>query len=100
MAAFRLRKLSLIAALPWTTSATSGANNSRVKRIRFGPNVPAEVRAIERQAAMRILQALHCYAETGQGDIKALTGESERAATVTASARIGCYLMKRQTRSS
>jgi mRNA interferase RelE/StbE len=48
-----------------------------VKRIRFEPNVAAEVRAIERQAAMRALQALHRYAETGQGDVKALSGEFE-----------------------
>lgn len=45
-----------------------------MKRIRFEPNVPAEVRAIERQTAMRVLQALHRYAETGQGDVKALSG--------------------------
>ena len=48
-----------------------------MKHIRFEPNVPAEVRAIERQTAMRVLQALHRYAETGQGDVKALSGEFE-----------------------
>lgn len=48
-----------------------------MKRIRFEPNVPAEVRAIERQAAMRVLDALHRYADTGQGDVKALSGEFE-----------------------
>ena len=48
-----------------------------MKHIRFEPNVPAEVRGIERQTAMRILQALHRYAETGQGDVKALSGEFE-----------------------
>jgi mRNA interferase RelE/StbE len=36
-----------------------------------------KVRAIDRQTAMRILQALHRYAGTGQGDVKALSGEFE-----------------------
>jgi mRNA-degrading endonuclease RelE of RelBE toxin-antitoxin system len=48
-----------------------------VKNIRFGPNVPAEVRAIEQRAAMGILRALHRYAETGQGRVKPLSGEFE-----------------------
>ena len=48
-----------------------------MKRIRFEPNVAAKVRAIERQTAMRILQVLHRYAETGEGDVKALRGEFE-----------------------
>jgi len=48
-----------------------------VKRIRFEPNVPAEVRAIERETALRILVALHRYAETGEGDVKPLSGEFE-----------------------
>lgn len=46
-----------------------------MKRIRFEPNVPAEVRAIEREIAMRILVALHRYAQTGEGDVKPLSGE-------------------------
>ena len=48
------------------------------KRIRFHPNVPAEVRAIERRAALHILHLLHRYAETGEGDVKPLSGEFER----------------------
>ena len=48
-----------------------------MKKIRFGPNVPAEVRAIEQRAALRILRALHRYAETGEGSVKPLSGESE-----------------------
>jgi mRNA-degrading endonuclease RelE of RelBE toxin-antitoxin system len=48
-----------------------------VKRIRFGPNVPAEVRSIEQQTALQILTALHRYAETGVGSVKSLTGEFE-----------------------
>ena len=46
-----------------------------MKRIRFSPNAPAEVRSIDKESALRILKALHRYAETGQGDVKALTGE-------------------------
>ena len=48
-----------------------------MKRIRFEPNVPAEVRTIERETAMRILVALDRYAETGEGDVKPLSGEFE-----------------------
>lgn len=48
-----------------------------VKQIRFAPNVPAEVRAIEQRAALGILRALHRYAETGKGRVKPLSGEFE-----------------------
>jgi mRNA-degrading endonuclease RelE of RelBE toxin-antitoxin system len=48
-----------------------------VKKIRFQPNVPEQVRAIEQQTALRILQALHYYAGTGQGNVKPLSGEFE-----------------------
>jgi mRNA-degrading endonuclease RelE of RelBE toxin-antitoxin system len=48
-----------------------------VKRIRFQPNVADEVRAINQQAALRILKAIHRYGETGEGEIKALSGEFE-----------------------
>lgn len=46
-----------------------------MKKIRFAPNVPAEVRAIERETAFRILVALHRYAETGDGEVKQLSGD-------------------------
>lgn len=46
-----------------------------MKKIRFAPNVPAEIRAIEQRAALGILRALHRYAETGSGRVKALSGE-------------------------
>jgi mRNA-degrading endonuclease RelE of RelBE toxin-antitoxin system len=46
-----------------------------VKKFRFEPNVPSEVRAIERQTALQILTALHRYAESGEGDVKQLSGE-------------------------
>ena len=48
-----------------------------MKRIRFEPNVPSEIRAIDQPAAMQILTALHRYAETGEGKVKPLTGEFE-----------------------
>jgi mRNA-degrading endonuclease RelE of RelBE toxin-antitoxin system len=48
-----------------------------VKTIQFRPNVPSEVRAIERRAALHLLQCLHRYAETGEGDVKPLGGEFE-----------------------
>jgi mRNA interferase RelE/StbE len=46
-----------------------------VKRIRFEPNVPAEVRSIEKQTALQILTALHRYADTGVGRVKPLSGD-------------------------
>jgi mRNA-degrading endonuclease RelE of RelBE toxin-antitoxin system len=48
-----------------------------LKKIRFHANVAAEVRAIEQKTALRILQALHRYAETGEGRVKSLRGEFE-----------------------
>lgn len=48
-----------------------------MKRIRFGPNVPAEIRAIDQPIAMDILTALHRYAESGEGNVKPLSGEFE-----------------------
>ncbi len=48
-----------------------------MKRIRFEPNVPAEVRSIEQQTALQILTALHRYAQTGVGSVKPLSGEFE-----------------------
>jgi mRNA interferase RelE/StbE len=48
-----------------------------VKKIRFEPAVPAQIRAIPRHIAMAILQAIHRYADTGAGSVKALSGEFE-----------------------
>ena len=58
-----------------------------MKKIRFAPNVPAEVRSIEREAAFRILTALHRYAENGEGDVKSLMGEFEGMLRL----RVGSY---------
>ncbi|MBI1358072.1 MAG: type II toxin-antitoxin system RelE/ParE family toxin [Acidobacteria bacterium] len=46
-----------------------------MKQIRFGPGVPAEIRAIPREDALAILRALHRYGEMGEGNVKALTGD-------------------------
>ena len=35
----------------------------------------AELRAIEQEAAIRILRALHRYGDSGDGDVRALTGQ-------------------------
>ncbi len=48
-----------------------------MKKIRFLPSVPAEIRAIPQPIALDILKALHRYMETGQGRVKALSGEFE-----------------------
>lgn len=45
-----------------------------MKKIRFEPNVAAEVHAIDQPVALRI-RALHRYAATGEGRVKALEGE-------------------------
>ena len=48
-----------------------------MKKIRFEPNVPEEVRAIEQKTALQILEAIHRYAETGVGRVKPLSGDFE-----------------------
>jgi len=58
-----------------------------VKNIRFGPGVAAEVRAIDQPNALRVLKALHRYAETGQGSVKPLSGEFESLMRL----RVGAY---------
>jgi len=48
-----------------------------MKQIEWPPNARADVRRIDRANAMRILTALHRFAETGGGDVKKLQGDSE-----------------------
>ena len=48
-----------------------------MKKIRFLPNVPAEIRAIDKRNAMKILEAIHGYAATAAGDVKTLSGQFE-----------------------
>ena len=54
-----------------------GRVSVQVKRIRFHPNVAAEVRAIEQRVALNILAAIHRYAATGTGRVKRLSGDFE-----------------------
>lgn len=48
-----------------------------MKKIRFRPNVRAEINAIDQATALGILKALAGYAKTGQGRVKPLSGEFE-----------------------
>jgi mRNA interferase RelE/StbE len=48
-----------------------------MKQIDWTPPARADVRRIDRTNAMRILTSLHRFAETGEGDIKKLQGDSE-----------------------
>ncbi|HVI09914.1 MAG TPA: type II toxin-antitoxin system RelE/ParE family toxin [Candidatus Binatia bacterium] len=47
-----------------------------MKTIVFTVPAQADVRRVDREAAMRILTALHRFADTGEGDVKKLQGES------------------------
>jgi mRNA interferase RelE/StbE len=47
-----------------------------VKKVVFTPSARAELRRVDRDIAMRILAALHRFAETAAGDVKMLQGES------------------------
>jgi mRNA interferase RelE/StbE len=44
-------------------------------KFEWAESARSELRRIERVAAMRILEALTSYAATGEGDVKALTGD-------------------------
>ena len=48
-----------------------------MKNIEWPPSARAHVRRIDRAEAMRILTALHRFAENGEGDVKRLKGDSE-----------------------
>ncbi len=48
-----------------------------MKKIIFSNQARADVRRLDRDIAMRIFGPLHRFAETGQGDIKRLKGETE-----------------------
>jgi mRNA interferase RelE/StbE len=43
-----------------------------LKTIVFTPMARADVRRIDRESAMRILSALHRFAESGEGDVRKL----------------------------
>jgi mRNA-degrading endonuclease RelE of RelBE toxin-antitoxin system len=48
-----------------------------VRRIAWTEQARADVRGLDKLTAMRILSALHRFAESGTGDIKALQGDAE-----------------------
>lgn len=48
-----------------------------MKRTVWTEPAQADVRALDKPTAMRILSALHRFAESGTGDVKALQGERE-----------------------
>lgn len=48
-----------------------------MKHILWTEAAQADVRALDKPTAMRILYALHRFAESGAGDVKALQGEWE-----------------------
>lgn len=48
-----------------------------MKRIVWTEAAKADVRALDKPTAMRVLSALHRFAESGIGDVKALQGERE-----------------------
>ena len=48
-----------------------------MKRIVWTEPAKADVRALDKPIAMHILSALHRFAESGAGDVKALQGERE-----------------------
>jgi|ERR1700728_2389745 hypothetical protein len=54
----------------------SSGHDRRVKKIIFTIPAQADVRCIDRETAMRILTALHRFAETGEGYVKKLQEES------------------------
>ena len=48
-----------------------------MKRIVWTEAARADVRALDKPNAMRVLSALHRFAESGVGDVKALQGREE-----------------------
>jgi mRNA interferase RelE/StbE len=48
-----------------------------VKRIVWTEPAKADVPGLDKPIAMRVLAALHRFAESGEGDVKALTGREE-----------------------
>ena len=48
-----------------------------MKRIVWTEPAKADVRRLDKPTAMRILAALHRFADSGEGDVKALQGREE-----------------------
>jgi len=47
-----------------------------VIRIEWTEQAKADIRGLDKPTAMRVLHALHRFAESGEGDLKALRGLS------------------------
>jgi mRNA interferase RelE/StbE len=47
-----------------------------VRKIAWSEHARIDIRSLDRDTAMRIFAALHRFAETGEGDVKKLKGES------------------------
>ena len=47
-----------------------------MRKIDWSEHAQADIRRLDRDTAMRIFAALHRFAETGEGDVKKLKGES------------------------
>ena len=47
-----------------------------MKKIVFSERARADIRTLSRETAMSIFEDLHRFAETGQGDIKKLKGDT------------------------
>lgn len=48
-----------------------------MRRIIWTDQAKADVRHLDKPTAMRVLSALHRFAESGEGDVKALQGRDE-----------------------
>jgi len=48
-----------------------------VKRIVWTDPAKSDVRSLSKPVAMQVLYAVHCFAESGTGDVKALQGREE-----------------------
>jgi len=48
-----------------------------VRRITWTDAAKADIRRVSKSIAMQILSALHRFAESGSGDVKALQGQDE-----------------------
>jgi mRNA interferase RelE/StbE len=60
-----------------------------VKKITFTAQARADVRRLDIPTAMRIFAALHRFAQTGEGDLKKLKGDTEESRL-----RVGDYRVR------
>jgi len=47
-----------------------------MRKIAWSERARTDIRRIDRDTAMRIFTAIHRFAESGEGDVKGLTGEA------------------------